>query len=116
MATIQVPISKTTRFSTPVNFLTFAQTDPVNGNSFANNGSTWLVLDNKTGLTQVTISVVPSGKVDNDLPVGNRVFVIPAGDVIAAGAFDPSVFNDTNGMVTFTSDGVIAVIALTTTQ
>jgi hypothetical protein len=92
----------------------FGATDPVNGNFFANDGKTILILRNTSGVQQKITLRTPK-QVDGDLPCPNRDVVIPSGGVATiAGAFDPLYYNQPDGTVSLDSTAAVSVLALST--
>jgi hypothetical protein len=92
--------------------LTFTDADTVNGNSFLNDGHTWLVLNNVTGMTAVTATIPVIAKCDDDLSVPPRTCSADAGVAVLLGPFAPNLYNDVNGNVTFTVSGAIPICLL----
>jgi hypothetical protein len=110
MATTLLTLSKTSRAGSVTT--TLVQADTVNGNSFVNDGATYLVLDNKAGTLPVTVTVAVVGKADIDLPISNRQYSLNAGDVVCAGPFDKPLYNAADETVSFQVTGALIVAAL----
>ena len=102
-------LSRTSRSGSVIN-LTAA--DAVNGNAFANDGATYLVLDNKQGTAAVTVTIPVVGKADIDLVIADRQYTLNAGDVICAGPFDKTLYNAADGTTAFQVSGPLIVAAL----
>jgi hypothetical protein len=110
MAATLLTLSKTSRAGSVTTIL--VQADTVNGNSFVNDGATYLVLDNKEGTQAVTVTVAVVGKADIDLEISNRQYSLNAGDVVCAGPFDKSLYNSDGDLVNFQVSGALVVAAL----
>ena len=102
-------VSRTSRSGSLINLVS---ADTVNGNSFPNDGATYLVLDNKQGLASVTVTIPVVGHADIDLPISNRQYTLNAGDVICAGPFDKYLYNDQDGNASFQASGPLIVAPL----
>jgi hypothetical protein len=81
--------------------------DNVNGNFSANDGGTFLELNNTAGATR-TVSVEVPGDVDADLPVSSRTFTLLAGQVGKTGVFPREVYGS-QLLVDVSGTGVTAV-------
>ncbi len=86
--------------------MTFIDADTVNGNSFSNDGKTWIAFRNAQATMAATISV--NATID-DIVVPARTESVNVGDVLIVGPFRPDVYNDSNGNVTFAVSGAVQV-------
>jgi hypothetical protein len=76
-------------------------------NTFANDGATFLLIKNTTG-TAVAITITTPSTVGG-FAVADLHFSIPAtSGLMYAGPFDPSIFNDSSGLVTVDFGGDVA--------
>jgi hypothetical protein len=81
--------------------------DNVNGNFSANDGGTFLELNNTAGGTR-TVSVEVPEDVDADLPVSSRTYTLLAGQVGKTGVFPREVYG-AQLLVDVSGTGVTAV-------
>lgn len=87
--------------------LDFVDADVANGNSFLNDGHTWLVFSNASGSSTVNITVTVVAKVDDDITVPARQASVEAGKVLMLGPFRPELYNDPDGNVALTVSSAI---------
>ena len=95
--------------------ISMSPSDLVNGNSFTNDGHTWIILNNQTGTTPCDVHITVPHTVDGDLPVAPRVISLAAGEVKVAGPFDPAVYNQPDGRVLLTTSTIIGICLASTT-
>ncbi len=77
------------------------------GDEFANNGETFLWVNNGGG-SQITVTLVTQATLDG-LAVADRAVTVNAGQQKFIGDLEKAVYNDANGRVQVTYSGVTSV-------
>jgi len=79
------------------------------GDTFPNDGNTILEVVNGGG-SSINVTITPTATVDGSVPA-SKVIAIAASARALIGPFDPKLYNDTNGLVTFICSAVTTVTA-----
>lgn len=82
----------------------FANADTSNGNSFANDGRTFLLLYNNGSTGSATVTIATAATVDG-FAVGDNAITLTTTQRKVAGPFEPSIYNDSSGNVNMTITG-----------
>lgn len=89
--------------------LTTTTADSANGNMFANDEKSVLVMINLTAGT-LHCTIVASAYADSDLKIPDRVIALNSGEQIMAGPFPAGVFSQVDGNVYVDTDGALELV------
>lgn len=77
------------------------------GDTFPNDGNTVLEVNNGSA-SPINVTITPTATVDGQIPA-SKVIAVPATTRALIGPFAPSLYNDTNSLVTFVCSAVATV-------
>ncbi len=84
--------------NTGLSMITDGVNADVGGDVFANNGNTYISVENGD-VSPTTLTFTTTDTVDGNLVVADRDVVVAAGDFVTIGPFQVSIYNDGNGDV-----------------
>lgn len=86
----------------------------VGGDQFINNGKTYIYIDNGSG-APITATLATAGTTQG-LAIADQTVVVAAGEVVIAGVYSTSLFNDANRMIQVTYTAVTSVTVAVLSQ
>lgn len=103
-----------TVYTSVVTGTTVTPVTPANGDTFANDGKTVLVVENNSG-AGITFNVVTSQTVESDLDVEDRQISVDNGDIDIVGPFNTGIYGTTVTVNTWSSTTSVTIYAMKVT-